>query len=620
MNFDKKPDKKRIFKKLDRPYDITKIRNISIIAHIDHGKSTLADRFLEYCSVKDSHKEIQQQALDQLSIERERGITVKAQSVYLLYEAKDGQIYEFNLIDTPGHTDFTYEVSRSLAACEGSLLVVDVSQGVEAQTIANYNQARNNNHYILPVLNKIDLPTANCDAVLENIHDIFGISVDHACLVSAKNNIGIIELFESVVNLMPAPMGDEKAALKALLIDSWYDTYAGVVVLVRIFDGELRAGQKILLMQSQQAYDIQTVGRMLPEKTPCDALYAGQVGYVVLNVRTPTKCPVGDTITDFNAPTAAPFPGFKPSIPVVFCSFFPLDNGDFNLLKESLIKLQLNDASFTFQPESSVAFGHGFCCGFLGILHMEIIQRRLLDEFSMEVVPTSPNVAYEVTKIDGTVVIVTNPTDMPAKPQVSFISEPWIRGTIYCRYEDFGRVTDLCVSRRGIYADTIHSGDNKLFLVYDLPLNEVIFNFFDTLKSVTQGYSSFEYELTGYQRGNLVKVEILIDGESSDVLSFIVDRDKAAAKGRALCAKLKDQIPRSLFKIAIQAKANGEIIARETLDAFRKDVTKKCHGGGDIDRKNKLLQKQKDGKERRKKYCCGNVELTQDILRALLEA
>ncbi|MBM3611095.1 MAG: elongation factor 4 [Alphaproteobacteria bacterium] len=592
---------------------ISTIRNFSIVAHIDHGKSTLADRLIELCQGL-PQRELKQQILDSMDIERERGITIKAQTVRLTYKAKDGNTYQLNLMDTPGHVDFAYEVSRCLAACEGSILVVDASQGVEAQTLANVYQAIDNNHEIIPVLNKIDLPAAEPERIRAQIEEVIGIDASNAVLISAKTGIGIQDVCEAIVHRLPPPVGDSEAPLKALLIDSWYDTYLGVVTLVRIKDGVLKAGMRVKMLATNSIYDVGEVGVFTPKKEKKDSLSPGEVGYITAGIKQVADCQIGDTITEERRPCLEPLPGFKPSVPVVFCGLFPADAADFEVLKESLAKLRLNDASFQYETESSAALGFGFRCGFLGLLHLEIIQERLEREFDLDIVSTAPSVVYRVHKTNGTMVELHNPADMPDPVYIDFIEEPWIKATILTPDEYLGSILALCTERRGQQLDLTYVG-NRAMAIYRLPLNEVVFDFYDRLKSVSKGYASFDYHLDDYEQSALVKVSILVNNEPVDALSFISHKDRSENRGREICEKLKDLIPRQLFKIALQAAIGGKVIARETISALRKDVTAKCYGG-DISRKRKLLDKQKKGKKRMRQV--GHVEIPHDaFLQAL---
>lgn len=595
---------------------IDKIRNFSIVAHIDHGKSTLADRLIQATDGL-SDREMQEQVLDSMDIERERGITIKAQTVRLNYTHPDtNEQYVLNLMDTPGHVDFTYEVSRSLAACEGSLLVVDSTQGVEAQTLANVYLAIDVDNEIIPVLNKIDLPAADVGRVKEQIEDVIGIDCSDALEVSAKTGIGIEETLKAIVERLPAPKeGDVKAPLKAMLVDSWYDAYLGVIILVRMIDGELKAGQKIRMMSNGATYQVDQVGVFTPKKVKVDSLTPGEIGYITASIKTVSDTNVGDTITDDKKPTAKALPGFKPSIPVVWSGMFPVDAGQYEDLRDSLQKLHLNDASFHFEPENSAALGLGFRCGFLGLLHLEIIQERLEREFDIDLITTAPSVVYIVHQNDGTSFQLHNPSDMPDVVKIKFIEEPWIMATIMVPEEYLGSVLKLCEERRGIQQDMSWAG-NRAVVKYRLPLNEVVFDFYDRLKSVSRGYASFDYEMNGHAESDLVKVSILVNNEPVDALSFMCHRTQAENRGRQICARLKDLIPRQLFKIAIQAAIGGKVIARETLGAMRKDVTAKCYGG-DITRKKKLLEKQKKGKKKMRQF--GNVEIPQSAFIAALK-
>jgi GTP-binding protein LepA len=586
--------------------DLSHIRNFSIVAHIDHGKSTLADRLIQRCEGL-SEREMRDQVLDSMDIERERGITIKAQTVRLAYTAKDGRTYQLNLVDTPGHVDFAYEVSRSLAACEGSLLVVDASQGVEAQTLANVYQAIEANHEIVPVLNKIDLPAAEPERVRQQIEDVIGIDASDAVLCSAKTGLGIDDVLEALVKRLPPPKGDAEAPLKALLVDSWYDAYLGVVILVRVKDGAIRKGTRMQLMSSGTVYQVERVGVFTPKRVEVDALKPGELGFLTAGIKAVADCKVGDTITDEARPADAPLPGFKPSVPVVFCGLFPVDAAQFEVLRDSLAKLRLNDASFHFQMESSAALGFGFRCGFLGLLHMEIIQERLEREFDLDLISTAPSVVYRIHTTDGKVLELHNPADMPEVTRIRTIEEPWVKATILVPDDYLGPVLALCTERRGEQVDLTYVG-NRAMLVYKLPLNEIVFDFYDRLKSISRGYASFDYEVADYRESDLVKVNILVNGEPVDALSFMAHRSQSEARGRQICTRLKDLIPRHLFKIPIQAAIGGKVIARETISALRKDVTAKCYGG-DITRKRKLLDKQKEGKKRMRQF--GSVEIPQ---------
>jgi len=594
--------------------DLNHIRNFSIIAHIDHGKSTLADRLIQLCGGL-TDRELKEQVLDTMDIERERGITIKAQTVRLQYKAKNGETYQLNLMDTPGHVDFAYEVSRSLAACEGSLLVVDASQGVEAQTLANVYQAVDNNHEIIPILNKVDLPAAEPDRVKEQIEDVIGIDASDALLISAKTGLGVPDVLEAIVHRLPPPKGTLDAPLKALLVDSWYDAYLGVIILVRIVDGLLKSGMKIKMMSTGTVYQVDQVGVFTPKRENLPALHPGEIGFFTAGIKAVSDCNVGDTVTEEKRSAPEPLPGFKPSVPVVFCGLFPADAADFDHLRDSLGKLRLNDASFMFEAESSAALGLGFRCGFLGLLHLEIIQERLEREFNLDLVTTAPSVVYKLYMTNGTVIELHNPADMPDVVKIAKMEEPWIKATILVPDDYLGSILTLCTERRGVQLDLTYVGKRAL-VVYRLPLNEVVFDFYDRLKSVSRGYASFDYQVDGYEEGELVKLSILVNGDPVDALSTIVHRAHAEGRGRALCERLKTLIPRQLFKIAIQAAIGGKIIARESVSALRKDVTAKCYGG-DITRKRKLLEKQKAGKKRMRQI--GNVEIPQSAFLAALK-
>jgi GTP-binding protein LepA len=587
--------------------DINKIRNFSIIAHIDHGKSTIADRLIQVCGGL-SDREMKEQVLDSMDIERERGITIKAQTVRLDYKAKDGQSYVLNLMDTPGHVDFGYEVSRSLAACEGSLLIVDASQGVEAQTLANVYQAINADHEIVPVLNKIDLPAAEPERVKAQIEEVIGLPADDAIAASAKTGAGIEDILEALVTKLPPPVGDKNSPLQALLVDSWYDAYLGVMTLVRVRHGVLKKGMKIRMMATGATHVIERVGVFAPKPIALDQLGPGEIGFINAGVKRVADAKVGDTITEERHPTDTALPGFAPSVPVVFCGLFPVDTNDFSGLREALEKLSLNDASFSFEAETSAALGFGFRCGFLGLLHMEVIRERLSREFNLELISTAPSVVYQMTLTDGKHLYLHNPADMPEVSRLASIEEPWIKATIMTPDEFLGPVLTLCTERRGEQIDLTYAG-NRAMAVYRLPLNEVVFDFYDRLKSITRGYASFDYALDSYREGDLVKVSILVNGDLVDALSMIVHRDQAEGKGRAICIRLKDLVPRQMFKVALQAAIGGKVIARETIAALRKDVTAKCYGG-DISRKKKLLDKQKEGKKKMRQF--GKVEIPQN--------
>ena len=594
--------------------DIAHIRNFSIIAHIDHGKSTLADRLIQLCGGL-SAREMKEQVLDSMDIERERGITIKAQTVRLKYRAKDGQEYTLNLMDTPGHVDFAYEVSRCLAACEGALLVVDASQGVEAQTLANVYQAIDANLEIVPVLNKVDLPAAEPERVRKQIEDVIGLDASDAIPISAKTGLNVEEVLEAVVHRLPAPKGEANAPLKALLVDSWYDSYLGVIVLVRVVDGELKRGQRIRMMASDAVYGVERVGAFTPKQVTVDSLGPGEVGFITAAIKQVADCHIGDTITDERRGVETPLPGFKPAQQVVFCGLFPIDAAQFEDLRDALSKLHLNDASFTYEAETSAALGFGFRCGFLGLLHLEIVRERLEREFQLELIATAPSVIYRVHLTDGSMKELHNPADMPDPVRVAFIEEPWIKATILVPDEHLGAVLKLCEDRRGHQIELTYAG-TRAMVVYKLPLNEVVFDFYDRLKSVSRGYASFDYHIEGYEEGDLVKMSILVNAEPVDALSIVVNRQRAESRGRAMCEKLKDLIPRHLFQIPVQAAIGGKIIARETIKALRKDVTAKCYGG-DITRKRKLLDKQKEGKKKMRQF--GRVEIPQEAFIAALK-
>jgi GTP-binding protein LepA len=593
---------------------LSQIRNFAIIAHIDHGKSTLADRLIQTCGGLEA-REMTEQVLDNMDIEKERGITIKAQTVRLAYTAKDGIEYQLNLMDTPGHVDFAYEVSRSLASCEGSLLIVDASQGVEAQTLANVYQAMDNNHEIVTVINKIDLPAAEPERVREQIEDVIGIDASDAVLCSGKSGIGIPDLLEAIVTRLPAPKGDTDAPTKALLVDSWYDSYLGVVILVRVIDGYLRKGQKIRFMATGATREIDRVGMFTPKKVILNELGPGEMGFITAAIKDISDTLVGDTITDERKPCAEALVGFKPSVPMVFCSLFPVDSSEFEKLRESIGKLKLNDASLHYEAESSQALGMGFRCGFLGLLHMEIIQERLEREFDLDMIPTAPSVVYEIDLTNGDHLTLYNPVDMPDVSRIKEIREPWIKATIMTPDEYVGGLLQLCQERRGVQVELTYVGARAM-LVYRLPLNEVVFDFYDRLKSISRGYASFDYALDGYEEGDLVKLDVMVNQEPVDALSMIVHRSQAERRGRHLCERLKDLIPRQMFKIAVQATIGAKIIAREDISAMRKDVTAKCYGG-DATRKRKLLDKQKKGKLKMRQY--GNVEIPQSAFIAALK-
>ncbi len=587
--------------------DTSLIRNFSIIAHIDHGKSTLSDRLIQLCG-NVTEREMKAQLLDSMDIERERGITIKAQTVRLDYKAEDGRTYQLNLMDTPGHVDFAYEVSRSLAACEGAILVVDASQGVEAQTLANVYTALDNDLEILPVLNKVDLLAADVDRVKEQIEDVIGIDASDAIPVSAKTGLNMAAVLEAIVKRLPPPKGDRNAPLKAMLVDSWYDAYLGVIVLVRIIDGVLKKGQKIKLMSTGAVHPIERVGVFRPKQQMLDELGPGEIGFFTAAIKEVADTRVGDTVTDDRKPCAEPLPGFKPAQPVVFCGLFPVDAADFEELREAMGKLRLNDASFSFETESSAALGFGFRCGFLGLLHLEIITERLAREFNLDLITTAPSVVYHVYLNDGKLIEMHNPADMPDPTRIDRIEEPWITATIMVPDDYLGAVLKLCQDRRGRQKNLTYAG-SRAMLVYELPLNEVVFDFYDRLKSISRGYASFDYQILGYEPEDLVKLSILVNAEPVDALSIIVHRTRAEARGRTMCEKLKDLIPQHMFVIPVQAAIGGRIIARETIRALRKDVLAKCYGG-DITRKRKLLEKQKAGKKKMRQF--GKVEIPQE--------
>ena len=592
---------------------LSHIRNFSIVAHIDHGKSTLADRLIQTCGGL-ADREMSQQVLDSMDIEKERGITIKAQTVRLHYTARDGEMYVLNLIDTPGHVDFAYEVSRSLRACEGSLLVVDASQGVEAQTLANVYAALDADHEIVPVLNKIDLPAAEPDRIKEQIEEVIGLDASNAVMISAKTGLGIPDVLEAIVTRLPAPKGGTvKDPLKAMLVDSWYDTYLGVIVLVRIIDGEMKKGQQIRLMGTDARYTVERIGVITPKLVIVDTLGPGEIGFITASIKEVADTRVGDTITEDKRPTAQALPGFKPAQPVVFCGLFPVDAADFEDLRAAMGKLRLNDASFSFEMETSAALGFGFRCGFLGLLHLEIIQERLEREFNLDLIATAPSVVYRMNMTNGDLIELHNPADMPDVVRIDSIEEPWIKATILTPDEYLGSILKLCQDRRGIQTDLSYVG-KRAMVTYALPLNEVVFDFYDRLKSISKGYASFDYQITGYQEGDLVRMSILVNDEPVDALSMLVHRSAAEKRGRAMCEKLKELIPRHMFKIPIQAAIGGKVVARETISAMRKDVTAKCYGG-DATRKRKLLDKQKAGKKRMRQF--GKVDIPQE---AFIEA
>jgi len=593
---------------------IPNIRNFAIIAHIDHGKSTLADRLIQLTGALED-REMVEQVLDSMDIERERGITIKAQTVRLKYRAKDGKDYVLNLIDTPGHVDFAYEVNRSLAACEGSLLVVDASQGVEAQTLANVYHAIDAGNEIVPVLNKVDLPAAEPDKVRQQIEDVIGIDASNAILISAKTGLNVPEVLEGIVTRLPPPKGDRDAPLKALLVDSWYDLYLGVVVLVRIVDGTLRKDQRIKMMGTGAVYNVDRVGVFTPKLVNVDELGPGEIGFLTASIKQVADTRVGDTITDDRKPTAAPLPGFRPAIPVVFCGLFPVDAAQFEDLRAAMGKLRLNDASFSYEMETSAALGFGFRCGFLGLLHLEIIQERLHREFNLDLIATAPSVIYKIKLRSGGTLEIHNPVDMPDPMKIEEIEEPWIEATIMTPDDYLGAVLKLCQDRRGDQKELTYVG-NRAMVKYDLPLNEVVFDFYDRLKSVSKGYASFDYHLTDYRPSDLVKLQMLVNGEPVDALAMLVHKTRAESRGRAMAEKLKELIPPHMFQVPIQAAIGGKVIARETVRAFRKDVTAKCYGG-DVTRKRKLLEKQKEGKKKMRQY--GKVDIPQEAFIAALK-
>jgi len=591
------------------------IRNFSIIAHIDHGKSTLADRLIHKCGGL-TDREMKEQVLDSMDIERERGITIKAQTVRLNYKAKDGKNYILNIIDTPGHVDFSYEVSRSLSACEGSILIVDSSQGVEAQTLANVYQALDNNHEIIPVLNKIDLPASDTEKVKKQIEDVIGIETNHSINCSGKTGEGVDDILESIVKNLPSPQGNVANPLKSLLVDSWYDSYLGVVILVRVIDGSLKKGMKVKMMSNNTEYSIEKVGVFTPKPQDVEKISSGEIGFITTGIKNLSDTKVGDTICDASNPIDKPLPGFKPSKPVVFCGLFPVDNSEYQKLKDGIAKLKLNDSSFSYEPESSTALGLGFRCGFLGLLHLEIITQRLEREFDINLITTTPGVIYKLNKRDGSVEELQNPTNMPDPTQINSIEEPWIKATIIAPDQFLGSIIKICQDKRGKQINLTYSG-NRAVLIYELPLNEVVFDFYDRLKSISSGYASFDYEIIGYKEGDLVKMGILVNTEPVDALSMIIHKDFAQSQGRLVCEKLKELIPRHNFHIPLQAAIGGKIIARETIKGFRKDVLTKIHGGGARDRKRKLLDKQKKGKSKAKQF--GKVEIPQEAFIGVLK-
>jgi GTP-binding protein LepA len=595
--------------------DIERIRNFAIIAHIDHGKSTIADRIIHKCGGL-TDREMSAQVLDSMDIEKERGITIKAQTVRLNYKAKDGKDYILNIIDTPGHVDFSYEVSRSLSACEGSLLIVDSTQGVEAQTLANVYQALEINHEVVPILNKIDLPASDVDKTKKEIEDVVGIDTSGAINCSGKTGEGIDDILEAIIKILPSPNGIEKNKLKSLLVDSWYDSYLGVVILVRVIDGQIKKGMKIKLMSNDQEYVIEKVGVFTPKPTNIDQLSSGQIGFIITGIKSLSETKVGDTICDASDPLDAPLPGFKPSKPVVFCGLFPIDSSEYQKLKDGLAKLKLNDASFSYEAESSSALGLGFRCGFLGLLHLEITTERLEREFDVSLITTTPGVIYKVHKAKGEVIDLQNPSNMPDPTHIEKIEEPWIKATIITPDEYLGTIIKICQDKRGVQTNLTYSG-SRAVLSYELPLNEIVFDFNDRLKSVSSGYASFEYEITGHKEGDLVKLSILVNTEAVDALAMIIHKEFAEKTGRQVCEKLKDLIPRHNFMIPIQAAIGGKIVARESIKGFSKDVLTKIHGGGAGDRKKKLLKKQKKGKARSKQF--GRVEIPQEAFIGVLK-
>ncbi|CAM4184768.1 translation elongation factor 4 [Paenibacillus typhae] len=591
------------------------IRNFSIIAHIDHGKSTLADRILEYTGALSS-REMQEQVLDQMDLERERGITIKLQAVRLTYKADDGEEYLLNLIDTPGHVDFTYEVSRSLAACEGALLVVDAAQGIEAQTLANVYLALDNNLEILPVINKIDLPSADPERVKQEIEDVIGLDASEAVLASAKAGIGIKEILEQVVKQVPAPTGNAEDPLKALIFDSHYDPYKGVIVYVRVMDGKIRAGSKIRMMATDKTFEVIEVGAFMPRMTIVDELNIGDVGFIVAGIKHVGDTRVGDTVTDAKNPTPEPLPGYRKINPMVYCGLYPIETSDYNDLREALEKLQLNDASLSFEPESSSALGFGFRCGFLGLLHMEIIQERIEREFNLPLITTAPSVIYRIMLTNGEMMQIDNPSNYPEIGTIDYVEEPYVKAAVIVPNDFVGTVMELCQNKRGEFVNMEYLDSNRVTITYQIPLSEIVYDFFDQLKSGTKGYASFDYEISGYRQSNLVKMDILLNGEQVDALSFIVHRDRAYNRGRIICEKLRGIIPRQMFEVPIQASVGTKVVARETVKAMRKNVLAKCYGG-DISRKRKLLEKQKEGKKRMKQV--GSVEVPQEAFMAVLK-
>ena len=593
----------------------SKIRNFSIVAHIDHGKSTLADRLLEKTGTL-TQREMEEQVLDNMELERERGITIKSQAARLIYKREDGEEYILNLIDTPGHVDFTYEVSRSLAACEGAILVVDAAQGIEAQTLANCYLALDNDLEIAPVINKIDLPSARPDEVKQEIEDVIGIEAEDAPMISAKTGLNVEDVLETIVEKIPAPNGDEDAPLKALIFDSYYDSYKGVVCYVRIIDGKVKPGTKVKLMATNKVYDITEVGVFTPKLMPISELSAGDVGYITASIKNVADARVGDTVTEANRSTAEALPGYKKAVPMVYSGIYPVDGAKYDELKEALEKLQINDAALDFEPETSIALGFGFRCGFLGLLHMEIIQERIEREFNLDIITTAPSVVYKVTKTNGETIELTNPTNLPEPTEIDYMEEPIVKASIIAPTDYVGAIMDLCQERRGIYIDMEYLETTRVAINYEIPLNEIVYDFFDTLKSRTRGYASFDYEFKGYTTTELVKLDILLNGDVVDALSMIVPKERAYHKGRGIAEKLKEIIPRQMFEVPIQAAVGSKVIARETVKAMRKDVLAKCYGG-DISRKKKLLEKQKEGKKRMRQV--GSVEVPQEAFMAVLK-
>ena len=593
----------------------SKIRNFSIVAHIDHGKSTLADRLLEKTGTL-TQREMEEQVLDNMELERERGITIKSQAARLIYKREDGEEYILNLIDTPGHVDFTYEVSRSLAACEGAILVVDAAQGIEAQTLANCYLALDNDLEIAPVINKIDLPSARPDEIKQEIEDVIGIEAEDAPMISAKTGLNVEDVLETIVNKIPAPNGDEDAPLKALIFDSYYDSYKGVVCYVRIIDGKVKPGTKVKLMATNKVYDITEVGVFTPKLMPINGLSAGDVGYITASIKNVADARVGDTVTEADRPTAEALPGYKKAVPMVYSGIYPVDGAKYDELKEALEKLQINDAALDFEPETSIALGFGFRCGFLGLLHMEIIQERIEREFNLDIITTAPSVVYKVTKTNGETIELTNPTNLPEPTEIDYMEEPIVKASIIAPTDYVGAIMDLCQERRGVYIDMEYLETTRVAINYEIPLNEIVYDFFDTLKSRTRGYASFDYEFKGYTTTELVKLDILLNGDIVDALSMIVPKERAYHKGRGIAEKLKEIIPRQMFEVPIQAAVGSKVIARETVKAMRKDVLAKCYGG-DISRKKKLLEKQKEGKKRMRQV--GSVEVPQEAFMAILK-